>query len=127
MKKPRILLIEDDVWLAHSYTQSLGKAYSITVVNSSHDAINSIDTAHVDVIVADVMLENGLVFDLLHELQSHSDTMSTPVIMCSSLASSLQLKDLVAYGVVALLDKSLLTPDSLRVAVQRALSVEATS
>ena len=120
MNKPHILLIEDDAWLAESYTHVLKSTYLITTVASSVAAMESIDSEPFDLIIADVMLENGLVIDLLHELQTHGDTMNTPVIICSSLASSIDIRNLRSYGVVEVLDKSTLTIKGLRIAIQRA-------
>lgn len=115
-----ILLIEDDQWLAESYQHTLA-GYEVTVASSGQAAMNLLDDKQFDLIIADVMLEGGSVIDLLHELQSYDDTMTLPIILCTSLASSLRLADMQAYGVVALLDKAAVTPDSLRVAVQQAL------
>lgn len=122
MSAPRILLLEDDRWLADSYVRSLGDAYTVTVATSNQAALDMIDDGSYDLLVADVMLEQGLVIDLLHELRSHSDTLRLPVILCTGLASMIQPADVVAYGVVAVLDKSTVTPASLRVALQRALA-----
>lgn len=122
MKRPRILLVEDDRWLAESYVRSLGEAYQVDIVASSAAAIDALDTAAYDLIVADVMLEHGLVIDLLHELRSHSDLAAIPIILCTNLAATMRLEDVTAYGVVGICDKVTLTPDSLRIAVQRALS-----
>ena len=93
----KILLIEDDRWLADSYM----------------DVLNDYE-----LIIADVMLERGLVFDLLHELQSYDDTSQIPVILCTSLAQRITLKDVKQYGVIAVLDKATLTPKILREAVE---------
>ena len=122
MSAPRILLLEDDRWLADSYVRSLGDAYTVTVATSNQAALDMIDDGSYDLLVADVMLEQGLVIDLLHELRSHSDTLQLPVILCTGLASMIQPADVAAYGVVAVLDKSTVTPASLRVALQRALA-----
>lgn len=115
-----ILLIEDDQWLAESYVNAL-VGHDTVIVHSGQAAMDALDDRTFDVVIADVMIEDGSVIDLLHELQSHDDTMSTPVIVCSGLASSLRLSDLRAYGVVALLDKSTVTPETLRIAVQQAI------
>lgn len=115
-----LLLIEDDQWLAESYRDVLG-THDVTIVSSAQQAIESVDQKQFDLIIADVMLESGVVIDLLHELQSYQDTMETPVILCTSLAPSLSLPDLQAYGVVSILDKSVMLPEDLRVAVQQAL------
>lgn len=124
MSKPAILLIEDDRWLADSYALTLGTLYAVQVVGDADEAMEAIDEQVFDLIVADVMLERGLVIDLLHELQSHTDTSSIPVILCSSLAAVMRPDDLRAYGVVDVIDKAVVTPAGLRIAAQRALSLK---
>lgn len=121
-----ILLIEDDQWLAESYQQSLN-SYDVWIVSNAQKAIEMIDKKAFDLIIADVMLESGLVIDLLHELQSYKDTMDTPVILCTSLAGSLKLSDLQSYGVVSILDKATVSPEIMRVAIQQALHVKTDS
>jgi CheY-like chemotaxis protein len=115
----KILLIEDDRWLADSYMDVL-EDYDIDTAVDGHIAMDLIDVNDYDLIIADVMLERGLVFDLLHELQSYDDTSQIPVILCTSLAQRITLDDVKEYGVVAVLNKSTLTPKLLREAVEHA-------
>lgn len=114
---PYILLIEDDRWLAESYQAVLSESMPVVILPSLQASIEAIDSRQPSLIVADVMLDDGLVVDLLHELQSYSDTSDIPIIICSSLSSRLLLEDLRPYGVVKLLDKASVTPGSLRQAV----------
>lgn len=123
MTRFSILLIEDDVWLAQSYATILNDHYDVKIVENGAAAMECIDDEGFDLLVADVMLESGLVIDLLHELQSYPDTMNIPVIICSSLASTMTLEELAPYGVVKILDKATVTPQELKTAVQQALSV----
>lgn len=120
--KRRVLLIEDDRWLADSYCQAL-TAYTVDRATSAWQAIERIDAQRYDVIVADVMLESGVVTDLLHELQAYDDTAPLPIILCTALAGRITLDDVRAYGVVAVLDKTMLTPKLLREAVEGGLAL----
>jgi len=113
----KILLIEDDRWLADSYMDVLDE-YDVDTAVDGHVAMDLIDVNDYELIIADVMLERGLVFDLLHELQSYDDTSAIPVILCTSLAQRITLKDVKQYGVIAVLDKATLTPKILREAVE---------
>ncbi len=114
---PRILLIEDDRWLADSYVDVLDE-YDTDIAMSGQEAIDLIDSNEYDLIIADIMLEYGVVIDLLHELQAYDDTATIPIVLCSSLAANVRLADVMAYGVVAVLDKSTLTPKLLRETVE---------
>lgn len=116
----KVLLIEDDRWLAASYMESL-EEFDVDTVIDGHAAIDMIDSNEYDVIIGDVMLERGLVFDVLHELQSYDDTAKIPIILCTSLAQRISLNDVKEYGVVAVLDKATLTPKLLRESVENAV------
>ena len=115
-----ILLVEDDRWLADSYMHVLDD-YEVDTAIDGHDAMDLIDSNDYELIIADVMLERGMVFDLLHELQSYDDTAKLPIILCTSLAQRIMLQDVREYGVVAVLDKATLTPKLLREAVEQAV------
>lgn len=117
MQPARILLIEDDRWLSDSYREVLDQ-YSVETAIDAHDAMELIDSNDYNLVIADVMLEHGLVIDLLHELQSYEDTTNLPVILCTTLARKISLSDLTAYGVVEILDKTTLTPKLLREVVE---------
>ena len=93
--KPKLLLIEDDRWLADSYMHVL-EEYDIDSAVSGQDAMDLIDVNDYDLIIADVMLERGLVIDLLHELQSYDDTAQLPIVLCTTLAQRIKLEDVRA-------------------------------
>lgn len=116
-----VLLIEDDMWLADSYRDVLSAAgIECTVVATAEEAMDMIDAGTPDVIVADIMLGDHTVIGLLHELQSYEDTQKIPVIICSSIAKSAahMQEQLHEYGVVEILDKATVTPESLAMTVQ---------
>jgi CheY-like chemotaxis protein len=114
-----VLLIEDDQWLADSY-QVMLRAQGIDVrqVSTGHEAMQLIEKETPAVVVADVLLGDHTSITLFHELQSYEDTRVIPIILCTTLAqtkfSDAQLK---SYGIVAVLDKAILTPEQLLMAV----------
>lgn len=118
-----VLLIEDDHWLAESYIRSLKEqGYEVMAVDNAEMAMRSVEESMPDCIVADVMLEGHTVFSLLYELQSYDDTRLIPVVLCSNLSHDmLSQTRLHHYGVVSVLDKATLTPDSLDLAIKEAL------
>ena len=116
----KILLIEDDRWLADSYMHVL-EEYEVDTAIDGHTAMDLIDVNEYELIIADVMLERGLVFDLLHELQSYTDTAKIPILLCTSLAQRIKLDDVKQYGVVGVLDKSTMTPKILQESVEHAV------
>lgn len=115
-----ILLIEDDHWLGDSYGRTLARSgYSVLRADTAELAMRLVEESVPDCIVADIMLEGHTVFTLLHELQSYDDTRHIPVILCSNLSrEALSRTRLHHYGVVSVLDKATLTPDSLDIAIR---------
>ena len=63
-------------------------------------------------IFLDILLDGPDGFTLLNELASYADTGRVPVVVVSSL--DFDGRDLGAYGVVGILDKSTMTPDDIR-------------
>ncbi|MEO5690926.1 MAG: response regulator [Candidatus Saccharimonadales bacterium] len=116
----KILLIEDDRWLADSYMHIL-EQYEMDSAIDGYEAMDLIDINEYELIIADVLLERGMVFDLLHELQSYTDTASIPIILCTNLAQRIKLEDVKKYGVIGVLDKSTLTPKILQETVEQAV------
>ena len=118
----KVLLVEDDPWLAELEAGLLTDAgYDVTLSPHAPSAIVAIDTIRPDVIILDVLLTGSTAFALLHELQSYGDTTMVPVILCTNVAESLNLDDLKAYGVRQIIDKSTMQLNDLPIAVQRAL------
>jgi CheY-like chemotaxis protein len=121
-KMPYVLIVEDDQWLAEQHIRTLANA-NIRSESVSHAlaAIDSIDQTRPDVLVLDVLLVGPNAFTLLHELQSHADLASIPVILCTNSADKLAEEDVEAYGVMRILDKSTMIPDDLVAAVKKVL------
>lgn len=122
MKHPKILIVEDEAWLAHQQRSLLEKeGYKVEVSPHARGAIQYIDQFDPDIIILDVLLPGATAFSLLHELQSYGDTGSIPVIICSSMATELRPADLEAYGVRKVLDKTTMQPRDIVGAVKSLL------
>jgi len=112
----KVLLIEDDHWLGDSYRHILvANGFECQMVAEAGLAMRAIETVPPDVIVADVILGDHTVVPLLHELQTYEDTRELPVILCTAISSNGTdlTKQLHSYGVVAVLDKTTVTPELL--------------
>lgn len=118
----KVLLVEDDVWLAELEASVLEKAgYEVMAVGHATSAIEAVDQFKPEVIILDVLLTGSTGFALLHELQSYSDTKVIPVILCTNAADRLTLDSLKQYGVRRIIDKSVMVPDDLITAVRSVL------
>ena len=119
----KILIIEDDKWFAESLAliiKSILEQCSQRIVHTAETAMTVIDEWQPDLLLLDLMLgtKNGLV--LLHELQSYIDTRRIPIIIISIDGKRLNLDDLKQLGVVDVIDKTEMTPESLYTAINKA-------
>jgi DNA-binding response OmpR family regulator len=122
MKAQTILIVEDDVWLGEQQARVLQKAgYKTFVSSNAATAMDAVDDEKPQAIVLDVLLTGATAFPLLHELQSYGDTGSLPIILCTNLASDINLEDVKPYGVRRILDKTIMAPEDLVTAVRGAL------
>lgn len=119
----RVLLVEDDPWLAELEEGVLTAAgYEVSHAPHAPSAIAKIDEKQPDIIILDVLLTGSTAFALLHELQSYGDTNKIPIILCTNMADSLTLDDLKQYGVQRIVDKATMQLDDLPAAIRSVLS-----
>lgn len=119
MSQPRVLLVEDEPWLAELQAASLTKAgYAVEYAAHAQAAMGRIDEATPAVIVLDMMLTGATGMALLHELQSHEDLRHIPVVLCTSASDAMALDEVRPYGVRRILDKTTMQPDDIVVAVR---------
>ena len=121
----RVLLVEDDAWLAELESATLANAgFGVQVTSHGYAAIDAINAQVPDVIILDVLLAGTTAFSLMNELQSYGDTAKVPIILCTNLAEQFEASKLSAYGVVRILDKTTMHPDDLVVAVRAVLNTK---
>lgn len=108
----RILLVEDEPWLGELYHQLLTHAgHSVDWCRDGYEAIDHIDEHKPSVIVLDLLLPWGNGLQLLHELASHADLATIPVILCSNaLPTDVDEQLLRQYGVVKTINKAATSP-----------------
>ncbi len=117
-----VLIVEDDKWLAEQYARVLEAAgYKTNIALNALMAIDMVDINLPDAIILDVLLTGSTAFALLNELQSYIDTGTIPIILCTSIAGELSIKDLALYGVKQIIDKTTMLPEDLITALKRLL------
>lgn len=85
MKKPRVVLIEQDQILGDLYVKQLAQRFSITHVRDAQSAIDVLDKKGADVIVTDVLISSNNGIEVIHELRSYDDWSLIPIVVLSSL------------------------------------------
>lgn len=118
----RIVVVEDDAWLAEQYLRTLRRAgYEVYHAPHAPAAIEVIDQAQPHVILMDVLLTGTTALALLHELRSHVDLAKIPIVLATNLADQIALDDVQSYGVGKILDKTTMHPDDIVSAVRSVL------
>lgn len=114
----RSLVVEDDpVWAGLLSTYCQKEGFEVMTARSPQEAMNSLDEGGIDVVVLDILLAVETGVALLNELRSFGDLSKIPVIVCTS--SSVTQEDLSPFGVVAVLGKSIMDAQDLRVELRK--------
>lgn len=125
----KILLVEDDAWLADLYKDILATDANVNVVvaSNSADALAQLDAhSDVDLVLLDMFLPDHNGIEFLHEMASYSDINHLPVIILSSVYQhdfAMSDERWRHYGVVNYLYKPRTKPADLLAAVKKQLSV----
>ena len=112
MKK--ILLIEDDKWLADSLVSFLRQDFEVCLCYDLENFFDTLENFKPDLLLADVTLGTKNIFVLLNELQSHMDTRNINVVIMTSSARQIELQDIKQFNVKKVLDKAETEPKFLR-------------
>jgi DNA-binding response OmpR family regulator len=124
-KTAHVLLVERDPLLGELYYRKLAQGNRVSVARHAQGAVDVLDSAHVDLIVMDVLVGKHNGIELLYEIRSYDDWMSIPVIILSSLPVEnfpIAPEAWADYGVVDWLYKASTRPGDLAAAVNEALA-----
>ena len=121
-KKPRILVVEDDEWMAEHHRRVLeGAGMKVRVAAHALEAMEVLEVEKPNALVLDVLLPGPNAFTLLHEMCSHADLAAIPIVLCTNNAEKLSQELLQVYGVKRVLDKTTMHPGDLEAAVRKVL------
>lgn len=108
-----IYVIDDDEVMADCIARACAGVSEVRKFTNAIEAMNGISAGEMpDLIFLDVLLDGPDGFTFLNEMVSYPDTAGVPVVLVSSL--DFRGKDLGAYGVVGVLDKSTMVPEEVR-------------
>lgn len=108
MGRLRILILEDDAWLADSLAASLKNdlAAEVEIVANPEEVFDIIDDWSPQAMVADLHLGPKNFFTLLNELQSYRDTRMMAKVILSSSGHKLTDEEVTQYGIIKVFDKA---------------------
>jgi len=106
-KKIKILLAEDDKFIARAYTDGLTRSgYEVIAVTDGQEAIKQAKEKKPDIILLDLIMpvKNG--FEALEEIKSDKNMKDVPVLILSNLGQDTDIKKGRDLGAVDYLIKS---------------------
>lgn len=95
----KILIIEDDVFLAKMYSLKLNQeGFETFILNDGKGVLDYLSNNHVDLILSDIIMPGKNGFDVLKELRSNDSTKNIPVIVLSKLSSDSDINKALKLG-----------------------------
>jgi DNA-binding response OmpR family regulator len=109
--KVKILLVEDDFFLADIYQTKLAvEDFDVVVAQDGAEGLQKAQTEEPDLILLDIMLPKMDGLEVLKKLKADNRTKHIPVILLSNLGQEFVVKGGMNLGAVDYLLKSDLTP-----------------
>ena len=103
----KILVAEDDKFLANAYRVKFNKAgYEIKIVSDGQDAIDSLEAFTPDIILLDLIMPIKDGFSVLEELKKNDKWKNIPVIVASNLGQKEDIDRGMALGATDYIIKS---------------------
>ena len=127
----KILLVEDDIWLAELYQNVIAseKNCQVFLASTAAQALEILDkNTNIAIIVLDMFLPEHNGIEFLHEIASYTDINTIPIIALSSVYQhefGMNEERWRHYGVHKYLYKPSTKPDALLVEIKKQLSVGA--
>lgn len=116
-----VMVIESEPWLGDHYQRQLeSQGFSVMRASHAYAAIDLVDENPPSAIVMSLLLDGPGALNLLHELQSYTDTADIPVIVCSSM-TDLDIDELRPYGVRQIINSTVMQPHDIVATVRSVL------
>lgn len=123
MQPKKILLVEDETFIADLYSHHLTKAgFQVKVANDGATGLKILEGEPFDLLLLDIMLPqmNGL--ELLKQWKTKNPNATMPVLLLTNLGQDAVIKEGFELGAQGYLIKASYTPDQVVKEVTNALS-----
>lgn len=99
MDKKKILVVEDDKFAFKLYTHLLTEAgYDVASTPKATEALDLAKKFNPDLIIMDIMLQDGNGFEVIKQLKQLSQFKTTPIITLSNLSQDSDKKEALSLG-----------------------------
>lgn len=122
MKKPKILIIEDEPLLQDAYRHVLAyKGYDVALAANGIEGLQQLDTFKPDLILLDVLMPRLDGFGFLSQSDVKRKYPHVKIVACTNLSDQLTADQMVAYGADRQVLKSDLSPKQLVALIEELL------
>lgn len=105
--KPKVLLIEDDQFMATLLSEALGKdGFDVALAEDGEDAVRRFPEVRPDLLLVDILLAKKSGLAALREIRSLPGGAGVPAIMLSNLEDPAYVREAEELGVKAYLIKA---------------------
>ena len=112
--KKRVLIIEDDSFLASLLTSALKRAdFETSLAIDGEEGLKKLETEIPDIILLDLILPGIGGFEILEKIKKEDKTKKIPVIIISNLGSQEEIQKGLKSGANAYLVKASILPDDV--------------
>ena len=121
--KQKVLIIEDDVFLAEVLVGRLVKAgYETILSTTGTDGLSKLKSEHPDIIILDIVLPEMNGYQILEAKQADVSIKDIPVIVVSNSGQPVEIKRALTLGVRSYLIKADIDPDEAVAKVKEELA-----
>ena len=121
--KPKILVVEDDSFLAGMYVTKLGlEGFSVDLAGDGREGLRKAKEWHPDLVLLDIVLPVIDGFTMLGEMKQLAETRAIPVILLTNLGAKADVERGLALGAADYLIKAHFMPSEVVEKVKRLLS-----
>ncbi len=121
-EKIKILLVEDDSFLAGMYVAKLNlDNFEVTLASDGEEGLKKAKSDHPDIILLDIILPKMSGFDVLKAVKKDAATSKIPVLLLTNLGQKEDVKKGIALGAVDYLIKAHFMPSEVIEKVKKIL------
>ncbi len=123
-KKPHILVVEDDQFLAEMYATKLGiEGFEVEVASDGQQALDMLGARVPDLVILDLMLPKVDGFGVLEQLRATTATARVPVIVLSNLGEKESVDRALSLGANDYLIKAHFLPTEVVAKIRQTLGI----
>ena len=106
-QKPKILLVEDDLFLIRAYQIKLeNEGFELIIAKDATEGMEKVRNVHPDLVLLDIMLPRGSGFEILEVVKKDEALQHIPVIILSNLGQQQDIERGLTLGAATYLIKT---------------------